>query len=586
MLSPHSLRVAYMIFFSTAAAVLGLLPPYISKRIVDDVILSSSDGRMRTLAIACGAMLAIGIVRCFANYFAGVLSAKIGANVVLNLRNSLHDALLHSELNFFGARNSGEYTGRIMSDTEDIQRFLVDGSRDLVTQGLTMFGIAAAMFWLNWRLALIAILPAPFLVVISLSFHRSIHDVFHDQGTGIAKLNTHISETIGGIRTIKAFSSQERRAAAFAAAASNVAAIRIDITRRFMRFFSETGAIMDLAGVLVFFFAASAIICGRNATLGDLTAFTAYAAMFYGPLRWLTHIYSHTVNALVSAERIFFILDAPREDVAVPATNSSAAKRAPASVTSGRIDIRDVHFSYEPGNEVLKGLSLSIAPGEMIGLVGRSGVGKTTLINLICRFFKVDSGEILIDGVNVNNMDLLSYRRQIGMVLQESFLFNTSVFENIACAKPDASEAEVIEAAKSAGAHDFIIALPQGYRTIIGEGGARLSGGERQRIAIARAILHNPPILILDEATSSVDTETERKIRDALSRLCKGRTVIAIAHRLSTLRSADRLAVIDGGRIAECGSHSQLLAGGGIFARLVAAQNELNEIGSNAWNPE
>ena len=577
LLAPYRSKVAAMALLSVFVAIVGLVPPYLTKRIIDDVILGNGAGRIRALCIIAAAMVVLSLVRVFVNYLCGLLSAQVGAGVVLDLRRRLHASLLHVELKFFGARNSGEYTGRIMSDTEDVQRFLVDGSRDIVVQGLTMLGIAAVLLWMNWRLALIVFAPAPFLVWISSRFHQRIHSVFHDQGTGVARLNTRITETIGGIRTIKAFSYQSLRDAVFGGAAREVADVRIDLTRRFMVFFGETGFLMDCATALMWLAAAWMLVGGGPLTLGGITAFAGYTAMFYGPLRWLTNVFNHAVNAIVAAERIFFVLDAPRED-------TGGGVKLPEHM-AGKVEIRNVHFAYEPGKEVLKGLDLTIEPGETVGLVGRSGVGKSTLVNLICRFFKVDSGEILIDGHNVNDLDLIAFRHRIGMVLQDTFLFNATIFENIACAKPGATEEEVVAAAKAASAHDFIMEREKGYQTVIGEDGARLSGGERQRIAIARAILHDPPILILDEATSSVDTETERKIRDALASLCKGRTVIAIAHRLSTLRNANRLAVLDDGKVAELGSHDELLAKGGIYARLVAAQTELNEIGADKWNP-
>lgn len=580
LLAPYRRLVLAMMALNVAGVALGLVPPFLTKTIIDKVLLGTGEGRFGLLLALTGAMAAMAAAKAVLNFAGGVLGARVGASVVCGLRQRLHDALLHVELKFFGGRNSGEYTGRIMNDTEDVQRFLVDGSRDLVVQCLTMFGIAGVLLAMNWRLALIVFAPAPFLVAISNSFHKRIHSAFHDQGTGIARLNTSISETIGGIRTIKAFAFQKRRAEKFNDAARNVADIRIDLTRRFMVFFGETGAIIDLATALVWLAASWMALSGGDSrvSLGELTAFVGYSAMFFGPIRWLSNVVNHAANALVGAERIFYILDAPRED-----SGDGGAIVLPE--VRGRIEIRDVHFAYEPGKEVLSGLDLSIEPGEMVGLVGRSGVGKSTLVNLVCRFFKVDSGEILIDGVNVNNLNLEAYRRKIGMVLQDTFLFNASIFENIACAKPGASEEEVVAAARAASAHDFIIAREGGYQTVIGEGGARLSGGERQRIAIARAILHNPPILILDEATSAVDTETERSIRDALANLCRGRTVIAIAHRLSTLRNANRLAVIDGGKVVETGTHEELAARGGIYSRLVAAQNELNEIGAGVWNP-
>lgn len=577
LLKPHRKKILLLSLINAISVAIALAPPYITKHIVDDVIMGDGNGRVGKLLFFSSVMVAIATAKSIARYYGGVLSSKVGTSIVYKLRSALHNALQHVELSFFGTKSSGEYTGRIMHDTEDVQRFLVDGSSDLLIQVLTMLGIAGILINLNFKLALVAFLPIIPLVMLSTIFHKKIHTSFHDQGTSVAKLNTHISETIHGIRTIKAFTHENARSKTFDDAAGNLARIRVTIETVFQKFVSQTDLLLDLVVTIVWFSASYLIIGGSNLTIGSVTAFIGYMTMFYGPIRWMTHIVNHMVNAIVSAERIFYILDAPQED-------TLGGKLLPDKI-DGEIEIRNARFAYEEGKDVLKGLSLQIKSGEMIGLVGHSGVGKSTLINLICRFYKLNSGEILIDGVNVNDLNPDQYRKKIGMVLQEPFLFNATIRENIACAKPNATEEEVIAASIAAHAHDFITKKDEGYDTIVGEGGALLSGGEKQRIAIARAILHNPPILILDEATSAVDTETEQLIRDALAKLCRGRTVIAIAHRLSTLKNANRLAVIEDGHVEELGTHEELLSLGGIYSRLVKAQTELNKIKTDAFDP-
>ncbi|MFH2082452.1 MAG: ABC transporter ATP-binding protein [Pseudomonadota bacterium] len=549
-----------------AATGATLVPPYLTMPLMDKVLIPYQNGQpidtgVVTLLLAglfASALLAWGLGWA-RTYILARVSERIGAD----LRTTTYEHLLQLSLEYFGGKRTGDLMARIGSETDRICVFLSLHLLDFATDVLMIAMTAAILFSINPALALVTLLPLPFIAWM-------IHLVRDRLRTGFEKIDRVWSEvtnvladTIPGIRVVKAFAQEKREAQRFREANRHNLAVN-DRLNKTWSLFSPTVTLLTEIGLLVVWAFGIWQIAHDQITVGVLTAFLAYISRFYSRLDSMSRIVSVTQKAAAGTKRIFDILD---HVSSVPEPN----RPAHLDRVRGRIEIRDASFRY--GNRgVIRGLNLDIQPGEMIGLVGHSGSGKSTLVNLICRFYDLSEGTMRLDGVDIRSLPVAEYRRHIGLVLQEPFLFFGTIAENIAYGKPDASRAEIVAAARAAPAPEFILRLPQGYDSLVGERGQGLSGGERQRISIARALLIDPRILILDEATSSVDTETEKEIQKALDNLVRGRTTIAIAHRLSTLRQADRLVVMDRGRIVEVGNHDDLMAREGHYYRLYQAQ--------------
>ncbi|MDB5171578.1 MAG: transporter ATP-binding protein [Phycisphaerales bacterium] len=565
---PYRRQVCLAIALTFAASAMTVLPPIFTGRLIDDAVGRFSFARLGLWA-AC-LVVAVSVNEIFSAARLRVLSA-IGSQVTRDLRHRIYSHLHELSLRYFAKRRTGSLITRVTTDTDRLWEFIVFGSVDFFGNGVMIALTTIAMLVLNWRLALIALVPLP--VVAALSFHcgMKMQRLWGRLWAHWARLTAVVGDVVPGVKVVKAFASERREVERFDTHSGQYADREIAVHRIWAGFGPSISAAMRLGAVGVWVLGGAMVIAHHGAaphTLGMLVTFTSFVWQFYGPVLELANSNRMITRAATSAQRVFEVLDTPPEIRSRPNAITKAR-------LEGRIEMRNVAFSYEGAAPALRDVSLHVEPGEMIGLCGPSGAGKSTFVNLLLRFYDVTDGQVLLDGVDIRDYDVKWLRREVGIVLQEPHLFHGSVADNIRYARPDADEDQVITAARAANAHDFIVGFPDGYDTLVGERGQSLSGGERQRISIARAILHDPRLLILDEATSSVDTETEKQIRQALDRLIAGRTTIAIAHRLSTLAAADRLVVLDKGRVVETGQHADLVGRkNGVYARLHRTQME------------
>jgi ATP-binding cassette subfamily B protein len=575
---PYQQRLLLGFFLTLASTAATLVPPYLTMPLMDEVLIPFQNGQAINIELVSwylGGLLVASLIAWGLGWMKTYILALVSERIGADLRSTAFDHLMRLSLEYFGGRRTGDLMTRIGAETDRLCLFLSLHLMEFATDVIMILMTAIILFTIDPGLALATLLPLPFIAWLIHTVRDRLRLGFEKIDRVWSELTNVLADTIPGIRVVKAFAQEGRESARFQEANRHNLAVN-DRINFLWGLFSPTVTLMTEIGLLVVWAFGIWQVANHRVTVGVLTAFLAYIGRFYTRLDSMSRIVSHTQKAAAGAKRIFEILD---HVSSVP----EPAHPVHLSSVQGHIVLKDAGFRY--GNRaVIRGLDLDIQPGEMIGLVGQSGSGKSTLVNLICRFYDLTEGSIQVDGVDIRHLPLGEYRRHIGLVLQEPYLFFGTIADNIAYGKPDATREEIVAAARAAHAHDFILRLPQGYDSLVGERGQGLSGGERQRISIARALLINPRILILDEATSSVDTETEQEIQRALDNLVQGRTTIAIAHRLSTLHRADRLVVLEQGQLVEEGQHDELMARQGAYWRLYEAQARQAEADREAMN--
>ncbi len=557
---PHKLLFFFDMLASLAVAAIAITYPMITRTMLNTYI---PDNNIRMVVICGGALLCVYLLRMGLNYFIQYYGHVMGVKMQAQMRSDMFNHLEKLPYSFFDNHETGKIMSRMTNDLMDISELAHHGPENLLISSISIIASFVYLCTINWWLTLIVFACVPFLILITMLLRKKMRSAFMRSRQSIGEINAALESSITGIRVTKAFNNSEIESEKFEEGNKKFVHARTDAYKAMGQFHSGTSFINDVFNVVVLiaggFFLSKGFI-----QVGDYTAFTISVGLFIGPVMTLIGFMEQYQNGVTGFQRFLEIMDAePEKDD----PNAEEMK-----VAEGHIEFKNVNYSYSEGEEVLKNVSLDIKKGEKFALVGPSGGGKTTICHLIPHFYDVKDGQILIDGKDINKITRSSLRANIGIVQQDVYLFNASIRDNILYGRPGATEEEVIEAAKSANIHNYVMSMPNGYDTVIGERGVKLSGGQKQRLSIARVFLKDPAILILDEATSALDNTTEILIQNSLDELCKGRTTIVVAHRLSTVKNADEIAVVSDGKIIEQGPHDSLIAMNGVYANLYKLQ--------------
>lgn len=561
-LKPFRMLAVVTFVCAGLATALELVPPYLVKIVIDDVIQAK---RPEMLIWVLGALLGSYVLRNLMSSMRVRFNNLLEQKAVHTLRMQVFGALQRLSLSYFENRSTGEIMTRVTSDTEHVERIFVDGLEGLLTASLTLIGITIMMFFLDWKLALLSLVPIPILIVCAAWFTKRVHKYYAEIRKSVADLNAYLQDALSGIKETIGFNQHDYERERFETLSQTYSQNSLRAMFLWSWYWPGMVFVGSTGTVLILWYGAEEVMAG-NLTVGQLVMFLSYLGLFYTPINEIHSLNHMLQHALAASERVFEILDTKAE------VEDRPGAIRPIERLKGAVEYRQVVFGYRQDGTVLSDVNLTVRPGERVALVGPSGAGKTSLLKLLMRFYDVRSGAVLIDGYDVRDLPVAFLRGQIGLVQQEPFLFNGTVRQNIVYSDLSAGHERVEAAARAARAHDFITRLPDGYDSWIGERGVKLSVGQKQRVSIARVLLKDPPIVIFDEATSNIDTETEVKIREALNDLTKGRTTFIIAHRLATLHDVDRIIVVERGTIVEEGDHEALMKRGGVYAGLYEAQ--------------